>query len=230
MRINNTFIDTAPLDHDESWHGFLLQLGGWYEDQATDDLNTWFDSVSIVSATETKELKCSTVACDPFDAFEWINIVPRSDSRRPPLPIPGTDSMAGNRDFLEILYPNGTAGMCQNFENFCGCENFGLCNQTSAAGCGAFGERKLCLRLRSLHAWFVPRAILTYWAGGSGYDVTVTGAHHPEQIFTFKDPIDVYVHMRDGAVDSHLDVKEIRIRHKPGVDHGDHKDPPMGGV
>ncbi len=235
MMINNSFTNLERfLEEDEIWYGVLIQLGRWVnpladesdEDTDGDELPREFgvfhhvdiDGV-VYGLTEEDEIP-----------FEWINIVPASDTREAPLPFEDTSDVQtseweGDPRFLTDFYPNeDTDYRCYEFdkltEDSCKSEN-----------------RQYCLRLRSLHAFFTPEAVITYWAGTNGYDLAVLGEpQHPRQVFRFKDPVDVYVHIKEESaagvverrVEKYAGVQKVEVVHEGGITHGSHHDPPMG--
>jgi hypothetical protein len=202
MTTNNTFNANAKA----YWEGVLIQVGHYLDDKGCP--TTLFKNLTIKNADNTVN---ETLASGDF---EWIDIV-AVDASRPDPPMEETH--------VELLYPaSNKPSNCQDCDKNCG---------TKAACPGMAGnlEFEPCLRLRSLHGFFMPFALITYWQGPGGYDVGVRNGPlarpgESEYTFTFKDPVHVRVY---GNQDKDLGVGKFTISlNVEGVgNHGGKHDP-----
>jgi len=202
--INNSF-NREPTATD--WDGVLIQIGD-YLDAVGDTEIRAFESITFENSTGGVLLKLGR------GDFNWINIVVEDPSRGDPM-LP---------EHAELLYPAaGTAS---------GCEAVDLC---TAQQC--LCDRGHCpppdpemlfapfLRLRSLHGFFRPFAIITYWFGPRGYDLAaLPRAGGPTRhLITFNDPVKVF---RDGQLLNLGRIDTIRLNLCGDCEHGNHIDPP----
>jgi hypothetical protein len=214
MNTTNTFI-LAPgawfADPSKQlWQGVLIQLGNAESPTGANPLDVL---VRITPDTGTQKGYL-------LKDLSWINVQARNPQKDPPM----QPAHAG-----QLWSDPSTPTMCQELEacedKNCLCPN-PPCNNNNQLGLVP-GH---CLRLRSLHAYFKPLAIITYWIGPNGYELRMEGnLPDPKQVFSLKDPVDVSVTQKNGAVDQFSGVKTIEIRVTGVPTHRRIQDPPANG-
>ena len=199
MTINNTFSGNHELN---PWEGVLIQLGDYFPGDEV------FFSVSFEN--KGKPVGDTLLRGD----FTWINIVAKDPSKAiPPM----------NLDDVFLLLPDVDPNVQTSCDSVDDCAFQNSCIQTD--------EQNGCLRKRSLHGLFTPVAVITYWQGPNGFDLSVgplrknIDTHH---IFTFRDIVEIEIYHFPDASPQPLGfpVDTILINADPGINHGDHDDPP----
>jgi hypothetical protein len=199
--INNTF----NTNREGEWEGVLIQVGDYLDE--TGAVFDVFEDVTLLSRGEVvRRLR-------KFE-FTWINIVAVDPTRGDPM----------DASHVGLLYPDpATPSACGDLDTCavkrCGCDR---------PPCGRPAPGPLfepCLRLRSLHGFFRPFGIITYWHGPDGYDIAVrtpSAAAHDEHTFTFNDPVQMSV---DGVPLGLEQIDAVRINLKGDPNHGKKHDP-----
>jgi hypothetical protein len=141
--------------------------------------------------------------------FTWINVVSEhATNTEPPV----------SREDADILFPNSWSQTH--------CDDTALVATVPAP----------CLRMRSLHAFFRPERILTYWQGSSGYSALAREGddEHNKYYFWLNDEVSVQVWKEteeqlaiNTKIQSLGELEEIRLEHKGNVNHGEMHNPPV---
>ena len=197
MTINNTFNPFAEA----YWEGVLIQVG--------DHLNE--DGASFALFESIQFVRKGSILKELFeDDFNWINIVAVDPGRGIPM----------EPEHLGLLFPV----LDPNQDYSCG--DFDRCARLN---CGTPNPNlplfQKCLRQQSLHGFFSPIGIITYWQGPNGFDVSVRipgSAEHGSHTFTFNDEVQIF---KDGELLKLGKIDSIHVRTDPNPGHGGKHDP-----
>jgi len=204
------------------WDGIVIQLGKFFTYNQDGDKGYTMESSWIKFENQDG----ASVSLNKGD-FDWLNIISEHPASWQP-PITTQEGYA--------LFPNQiTATMCDVVDS---CPDLGKL-PPPATDCTADLTKvpQPCLRMRSLHATFEPYAVITYWQGDGGYDLTAehNTADHNAFVFNWPDEIsgvEVYlegahVTAKESAIAGLGKITKITLAIPSDTPHGDMDDPPM---
>ena len=223
--------DNAFTNPDVDWPnfknkraGFLFQSGRFFRYQL-DKTILYYDKSDTVNFSNG----IATVPLVRGIDWDWINIV--GDYPGYPYP-PITWDDAG------LLFPSNVANKICDVGDGCVKREDPLSVPASCADT-LDKQPRPCVRLRSIHAYFEPGGIITYWQGKNGYDLSVArrSASMAHNMYTFKlkDSITIEVWIggtRNSSAEAKLTplgtIQTITIKGPPTTPHEDTSDPPVG--
>src|SRR5262245_41365359 len=139
------------------------------------------------SETVTFSNGIATVPLVRGSDWDWINIV---GDYPPNSYAPITWDQAG------LLFPSSLKDLICDVGDYCVQRDNDL---AAPADCTATLDKqpRPCVRLRSIHAYFEPGGIITYWQGKNGYDLSVArrseSMAHNKYTFKLKDSIKIEI-------------------------------------
>ena len=203
--------------------GFLFQSGRFFRYQMDKSI-LYYDK----SETVTFSNGIGTVPLVRGSDWDWINIV--GD-------YPGYSDPPITWDYAGLLFPSSVANETCDVGDGCVQKENPL---SAPAACTDTLDKqpRPCVRLRSIHAYFEPGGIITYWQGKNGYDLSVarrSAMAHNMYTFKLKDSITIEIWKsgtRNSAAEALLTPLgsnlTITIKEPPTTPHEDTADPPVG--
>jgi hypothetical protein len=227
MPFDNAF--TKPADDDWSKFknkraGFLFQSGRFFKYQM-DNTILYYDQADTVYFSKGS----TTVPLVRGSDWDWINII----GDYPEYPDPPI-----TWDFAGLLFPSSVKNLICDVGDGCVLRDSPL---AVPADCAATLDKqpRPCVRLRSIHSYFEPGGIITYWQGKNGYDLSVgrrsESMAHNMYTFKLKDSITIEI-WKSGTRNYAAEAKltplgknpTITIKEPPTTPHEDTDEPPTG--
>jgi hypothetical protein len=226
MPFDNFFTKPAGMTKDDFKNkraGFLFQSGRFFTYLQNNSIE-YYDEANTVNFSNG----IATVPLVRGIDWDWINIV--GD-------FPGYQDPPITWDYAGLLFPSSVANETCDVGDGCVQKDNPLA--VPAACTDTLDKQpRPCVRLRSIHAYFQPMGIITYWHGKNGYDMSVarrTGETCNMVTFKLKDSIKIEIWKggtRYAAAEDKLTPLgsnlTITIVQPPGTPHEDTEDPPTG--
>src|SRR6185436_9785797 len=227
MPFDNAFTKPPGVDW-PNWKnkraGFLFQSGRFFRYQLDNTILYYDKSDTVIFSNGS-----ANVSLVRGSDWDWINIV--GD-------YPGYSDPPITWDYAGLLFPSGVHNEICDVGDGCVQLNNPLAAPASCADT-LDKQPRPCVRLRSIHAFFEPGGIITYWQGKNGYDLSVArrSASMAHNMYTFKlkDSITIQIYKggtRNAAAEALLTPLgsnlTITIKQPPTTPHEDTSDPPPG--